>query len=789
VAVGDFNGDGRLDLATTNADSGTASVLLGDGAGGFGAATSYSVGSFPAAVAVGDFNGDGRPDLAVTHNFNDSMSVLLGDGAGGFGPATPYPVDVQLFKPAGADFNGDGYPDQVVANRLNDSVSVLLGDGAGGFGAPTPYPAGPGPAGWAVGDFNGDGRPDLAVALHGASSVGVLLNAPGGTAVSVAGGTPLTALEGQRPVVATFTDPSGPGYLGDYSATIASDSGQTLPGVITFDPRTNVFSVAADCQEEGTYQTVTVRKKGSPAPPAVVRRQLTVADAPAVVSGGYLAATEAAPFAGLVAVFTDPGHGTAGDFTATVAWGDGSSSAGTVTPSGSGFNVSGSHTYAVAGSYVATVAVLDAGGASAGATTTFAVADAPLTAVGKTAGFAEGAPGSAVVAFFTDPDPHVGAGLYAATIDWGDGTPRTAGTVSPDGSGFDVTGSHTYATHGTYPVTVTITDSGGASATATAAAAVDYTALQGTPQAISVAGNKRFSGVVATFTDPDPRVDPVRYQAAITWPDDGTTSAGVITGTNPFKVKGTHTFPSFAGTLTIKVVLTDLDTPGRTLTVLSRVADPPAAVMQQQYVTQLYQDLLQRPPDDSGLAYWTGLLEQGASRQQVAAGITGSMEYLQLEVRQLYRGLLDRAADPGGLGAFTALLQGGGTVEQVAALITGSPEYSQARGGGTADGFLGALYTDALGRGADPTGQAVFGGALARGATREDVAAAVFGSAEYRGDLVEGAYQRFLHRGSDAGGRAAFLDALGQGLRDEALAAMFTASDEYFANLGLPPGS
>jgi Concanavalin A-like lectin/glucanases superfamily/Domain of unknown function (DUF4214)/Right handed beta helix region len=548
--------------------------------------------------------------------------------------------------------------------------------------------------------------------------------------------------------------------------------------------------------EEGVPQVVTVV---NPGPDGGSSNPVTfsVAEAPLTAGLPYrLSATEGVPLTAVVADFRDQGgpEPTAG-YRAQISWGDGSQSDATslvaeVFADGlTHYVVIGTHTYLTAGNYPVAVLMVDEGGAFTGVTSQASVADAPLSAVGKTLSFTEGTSAQPVVAFFSDADPRGAPGQYAATIDWGDGTPKTAGVVSADGSGFDVTGSHTYATHGSYPVTVTITDSGGATTTVQSTAAVDYTALQGTPQGISVAGNKNFSGVVATFTDPDPRTNPTRYQAAITWPDDGSTTAGVITGNNPFKVKGTHTFRSFPGTLTVKVVITDLDSPGRMLTILSRVADPPAAVMQQQYVTQLYLDLLQRPPDDSGLAHWTGLLEQGASRQQVAAGITGSTEYLQLEVRQLYHTLLHRDADASGLGNFTAYLQGGGTVEQAAALIAGSPEYYQARGGGTADGFLQALYEDALGRDVDPSGQAVFGGALARGATRGDVAAAVLGSPEYQADLVEGAYQRFLHRGSDDGGRSRFQAALGRGMRDEALAAVFTASDEYFANLGLPPGS
>lgn len=88
VAVGDFNQDGRQDLAVANYRSDTVSVLLGRVRGGFGAPTSYPAGSGPASVAVGDFNGDGHPDLATANYLAGSVSVLVGRAAGGFSPAT-----------------------------------------------------------------------------------------------------------------------------------------------------------------------------------------------------------------------------------------------------------------------------------------------------------------------------------------------------------------------------------------------------------------------------------------------------------------------------------------------------------------------------------------------------------------------------------------------------------------------------------------------------------------------------------------------------------------------------
>src|SRR5262245_11812623 len=79
VAVGDFNGDGQLDLVTANLFGDSVSVLLGNGDGTFQTAQSYPVGPSPSAVAVGDFNGDGIPDLAVIGSSPDRVGVLLGN--------------------------------------------------------------------------------------------------------------------------------------------------------------------------------------------------------------------------------------------------------------------------------------------------------------------------------------------------------------------------------------------------------------------------------------------------------------------------------------------------------------------------------------------------------------------------------------------------------------------------------------------------------------------------------------------------------------------------------------
>jgi hypothetical protein len=215
VAVGDFNGDGNQDLAVANTDSADVSILLGDGAGNFSAATNFGVGSSSfttRSVAVGDFNGDGKQDLAVANEgsqFGDGdVAILLGDGAGNFGAATNFVAGCGPWSVAVGDFNGDGKQDLAVANSTNApgsacgaaSVSILLGDGAGNFSAAANFGAVLSVSvSVAVGDFNGDGRQDVAIADHsfdvsillgdGAGNLSAVTNFGAGTnTVSVAVG-------------------------------------------------------------------------------------------------------------------------------------------------------------------------------------------------------------------------------------------------------------------------------------------------------------------------------------------------------------------------------------------------------------------------------------------------------------------------------------------------------------------------------------------------------------------------------------------------------------------------
>jgi Bacterial Ig-like domain (group 3)/FG-GAP-like repeat len=183
VAVGDFNGDGIMDIAVSNAGCGEVTILLGKGDGTFTEAGSFPTGSgsdSPYSVAVGDFNGDGKLDLVTADDQNNKVSILLGNGDGTFQPHASYPTGTDSWKVVTGDFNRDGLLDVAVAGA--DGVSVLLGKGDGTLRAAVLYPFNPGGIShyMLTADLNGDGKLDFVVA-NTKGIVGVMMGNGDGT--------------------------------------------------------------------------------------------------------------------------------------------------------------------------------------------------------------------------------------------------------------------------------------------------------------------------------------------------------------------------------------------------------------------------------------------------------------------------------------------------------------------------------------------------------------------------------------------------------------------------------
>jgi uncharacterized repeat protein (TIGR01451 family) len=292
-------------------------------------------------------------------------------------------------------------------------------------------------------------------------------------------GTPVDAAEGLafNGTVATFTDPDPNATASEYSSTITWGDGVTTAGTVA-GPTGGPFTVSGThtYAEEGPYSaSVGIADVDNGTVAASATSAVTVSDAP-IAAGSPLVvkAVEGAPFSAAIATFSDADPaGTVSDYTAKITWADGTTSVGTVSGTGP-FTVSGTHTYEEEGTYAVSVAVSDVGGAVTTAPASLVVADAPLTGTGRS--FVSANPVSAVVATFTDADPNGTVADYTATIDWGDGSPASAGTVAPGASGFSVSGSHTYGGAGPFSFTVKthICDAGGACTDTTGTLKVTY---------------------------------------------------------------------------------------------------------------------------------------------------------------------------------------------------------------------------------------------------------------------------------------------------------------------------
>jgi hypothetical protein len=182
VALGDFNGDGKLDLVAACQSSNALSVLLGNGDGTFKTKVNYAVGPFPKGVAIGDLNNDGVLDLVAANTANNyptgsdpagmTISVLLGSGDGTFGPATTFNTGDTPFCVTLGDFDGDGDLDAATANWHSNDVTVLTNfTFAKGAIPPPPVPQFGSLSGFCFNDTNVNGLYDAGEAMTSGKTV------------------------------------------------------------------------------------------------------------------------------------------------------------------------------------------------------------------------------------------------------------------------------------------------------------------------------------------------------------------------------------------------------------------------------------------------------------------------------------------------------------------------------------------------------------------------------------------------------------------------------------------
>jgi hypothetical protein len=164
LALGDFDGDGVLDLVVASYNTNSVRVLFGDGTGRFQNPKLIAVGRRPVSVIATDINGDGISDIVAGNRDTTNLSVLISSGDGEFIASRDMNSGTRPEGMVTADFNRDGRPDLAVVNTGSNNVSVFLGDGQGGFQPRRDFAVGGEPRFITFGDFDRDNNVDLAIA-------------------------------------------------------------------------------------------------------------------------------------------------------------------------------------------------------------------------------------------------------------------------------------------------------------------------------------------------------------------------------------------------------------------------------------------------------------------------------------------------------------------------------------------------------------------------------------------------------------------------------------------------
>jgi hypothetical protein len=619
-------------LPTTATEGSTATVTVADFAsastvGSLTATVTWSAGVTTAATTPGTITGIGSefvagigniPEYAVTTSatFGDAsaahppVNVSISDSsdnttavAFGTSEITAAPLGIGALNASpifGVEGSSISFTDQFTDGNPNSSINEFTGTIDWGDGTAQSAASITGPKG---GPFNVSGTHIYTEAgtytiqysihdVNGASLNTTQIASPLVADISDAplsdsgeAPIPLNAVEGQLVTgvqLGSILDGNLYATSADFTGTI--DWGDGSPDSFATFTRTGqiggeaLFSVTgshAYTAESGTF-TISVGiddndSASFPTAEVTLTTTATVNDVPLLLAGGYkLTGVEGAD-TGLqtVATFTDPGGADSpASYPASIDWGDGTSSAGTVSFGGGFFSVQGSHTYTEESAadhpgstpYIISVTLNHVPGFPQTVTSSATVSDPSVIGTGLAITGSEGtATGLVPVATFTDPGGAEAVGDYSATIDWGDGTPVDAGpTITVAAGVFTVNGNHTYAEEsGASPYAVTVTISHETSAPTV----VSTTATIADPAVIATAGANIIGAEgqpighvkVATFTDPGGNTEPLSdYAASIDW-GDGTPvdTTGVITqpggaGT-VYVVTGTHTYAEESG--------------------------------------------------------------------------------------------------------------------------------------------------------------------------------------------------------------------------------------------------
>jgi Ca2+-binding RTX toxin-like protein len=528
VAVGDFNHDGKLDLAVANSQSDTISVLLGKGDGTFRQSQQLFDPAGPGSVAVGDFNGDGKLDLVTANSQSNDVAVFLGNGDGTFqDKPSIFDAGIGPTSVAVGDFNGDGKQDLAVANALDfGKVNVLLGNGDGSYQKAVPLDVGNNPRFVTVGDFNSDGKQDLAVVNSNSNNVSILLNNPLPT---ITRDIPdVFALEGSiAHNTGTFDDAFG---RADVTLTASL-------GTVTQDNAAGTWSwsfTAPDAHEGATFVTITVTDGAGNTATTTFELTVPIA-APTITTFTVPPDGTVGSAIDLNATATDP---SGGNEPLTFAW--------TITqPDGRKFGLTGasvSFIPAQVGGYKVAISVSEGDGSISFLRGSIDVTDVAPSITAFTVP-ADGSEGTSIDLGADAADP-TGANR---PLDF------TWTITQPDGSTLTVTGASvifTPADEGSYSVSLTVSDGHGGTDTRSSNIAVADVA----PSILFNAAGFADLGApyILSLTDViDPGKDPVT-SIRVNW-GDGTSDTFTTTGDK------THVYTDGPGTHTVTVDLTNED--------------------------------------------------------------------------------------------------------------------------------------------------------------------------------------------------------------------------------------
>jgi len=290
IALGDFNRDGFKDIAYLNDGAGgdsNVTVLLNNGNGTFGAPQFNWVYDNSDDLAVGDFDGDGNLDIAAVNSYYSLVFVLIGDGYGNF---TSYSEFYGGDAPTGiktADFNDDGRLDFAVISRGSNSLSIFLNQGYYLYSDPITFSVGQSPVNIAVGNLDGDSLPDLVVVNQGSGSVTVLCSSGGAHPPAAPTGLSATATSSSQ-VNLTWADNSGDedGFviercqgvgcsnfseIARVGANAVSFSNAGLAGGASYSYRVQAFNSGGESDCSNTASATTQAPSGGPAAPTNLR--------------------------------------------------------------------------------------------------------------------------------------------------------------------------------------------------------------------------------------------------------------------------------------------------------------------------------------------------------------------------------------------------------------------------------------------------------------------------------------------------------------------------------------